>query len=302
MKRALVVTHGFFGDILFSTTCAKPLKEQYGFEYVDYLIGFPQVLELIKPNPHIDDIYMSSVGPEPSYDHFALESTYDICQLREMTFEVPPPTQMQMDIGLKPPYNNEYTTYTNPELVSQYREQLEDESDGKPIVCWGNDMYDRAFEYTEEEYERAVDVPYKGYGGRLRDIDYMIKELSRWFHMVEVGVRGKNQHQVERIKDERTVPEMAAVMEAADLYFGIEGGLVNIVAGTGTPTVILPEYHHQLYGPKGVIRQIEEPKLGPRYYFGSKYHKELPLYKTTDELIDLARQELFDLLAPDLNL
>lgn len=295
MKKALVVTHGYFGDIIFSTTCAEGLKRQYGFREVDYLIGFPQVHSLIKDNPHIDSIFWSNVGPRPSYDHFALESEYEIFQLQPMKFEVPPPIQMQMDCGLRGDLSSEYKVYTDPDLVQEYRNWFKEVSKGKPVVTWGNDLYDRAFEFTEEEYEKAVDVPFKGYGGRLRDVDYMISELSRWFHVVEVGAKHSKQTDLVPRGDDLTLEQTAAIMAASDMYFGIEGGLINIAAGVGTPTIMLPEFIHQLYGPKGVIRQIKEPKLGPQYYFEEGHHV-LPLYKNTDELVDLTRKYIFNFL------
>lgn len=298
-KSAIVITHGYFGDILFSTSVAKPLKQQFGYETVDYLIGFPQVAELITDNPDLDDVYwnVGQVGPYVAYDHFVLESEYDIFQIQRMMFRDPPPIQMQKDCGIHEPFlNPEYSVCTYDYLVNEWRDRLVEKANGKPIVAWGNDMYDRAFEFTREEYERAVDVPNLGYGGRLRDIDYMIKELSRWFYMVEVGAKHTSQHDLQMKGDDKDLPTTAAIMKACDMYFGIEGGLINIAAGVGTPTIMLSEFVHQLYGPKGVLMKIPEPKLGPVYYFGPKNHVRLPLYKDTDELINITRKYIFNFL------
>jgi hypothetical protein len=294
-KKSLVITHGYFGDIIFSTTLAERLKLELGYDVVDYLIGFPQMVELIEENPYIDNIFYTTVGPSPQFDHSSLSQVYDLFPLGPMQFKVPPPQQMQSDCGFSEPYITSFKTYVDSDPVEHYRNEFKKKSNDKPIVCWGNDLYDRAFEFTEEEYARAIDVPYKGYGGRLRDIDFIIEKLSHDFHMIEVGVRNKRQNNLEMSGSQVTLYEMSAMMKAADLYFGIEGGLVNFASAVGTPTVILGEYHHQLYGPKGVIKQIKEPKLGPRYYFDTGIHKELPLYKTTEEIVVLAKNALFDL-------
>lgn len=300
MKRALVVTHGFFGDIIFSTTLAKTLKLRYDYRYVDYLIGFPQVLELIQCNEWIDEIYWNE-GEYSSfvrYDHYALESTHDIFQIDRMDFSEIPQKQMHRQCGLldRGPLDFTYSVCVDHGLAEQYRTQWWSEGVRKPVVAWGNDMYDRAFEFTEEEYDRAIDVPYKGYGGRLRDIDYMIKELGRWFHMVEVGAKHTKQSDPIPRHDDKSLLETASIILAADAYFGIEGGLINIAAGAGTSTVMLSEYVHQLYGPKGVMWQLEDPQLGPSKYFGDRRHKDLPLYKTSDELVDLTRGYIYNFL------
>ena len=57
--KCLIVTHGFFGDIIFASSIAKKLKEEDQFDEVDYLIGFPQVERLMQNNPHISNVYVS---------------------------------------------------------------------------------------------------------------------------------------------------------------------------------------------------------------------------------------------------
>ena len=63
----LVITFGFFGDIIFATPLAEKLKRA-GYSQVDYLIGFPQVAQLVQNNPNIDNVFVSPYpGPKPYY-------------------------------------------------------------------------------------------------------------------------------------------------------------------------------------------------------------------------------------------
>ena len=44
----LIITCGFFGDIIFASSLAEKLK----CNQIDYLIGFPQMQRLIQNNPY----------------------------------------------------------------------------------------------------------------------------------------------------------------------------------------------------------------------------------------------------------
>jgi len=62
--RCLVITCGFFGDIIFASSLAEKLQVQYN--QIDYLIGFPQMHRLINNNPFINNVFVSSIpGPFP---------------------------------------------------------------------------------------------------------------------------------------------------------------------------------------------------------------------------------------------
>jgi ADP-heptose:LPS heptosyltransferase len=56
--KCLIVTCGFFGDIMFASSIAEKLRSQY--QVIDYLIGFPQMHRLIQNNPYIDNVYLSN--------------------------------------------------------------------------------------------------------------------------------------------------------------------------------------------------------------------------------------------------
>ena len=68
--------------------------------------------------------------------------------------------------------------------------------------------------------------------------------------------------------------------------------LSNLAAGVGTKTIITGDFVHQLYGPNGVLRKIEEPKLGPKYYFPESGHVTLNPFLTDDEVAEQIIKEL----------
>ena len=77
----------------------------------------------------------------------------------------------------------------------------------------------------------------------------------------------------------------AAVIQNADYFIGAEGGLANVAAAVHTKTVLTSEFVHQLYGWNGVIKKIENPKLGPRFYWPEDGHIDLSPYLTDDDVV-----------------
>ena len=144
----------------------------------------------------------------------------------------------------------------------------------------------KAFAFTEDEYNRAVDVPYKGYGGRLRDIQSILTALGRDFQLVTVGLTATSMQVANTVAPpERSLRYDASVLKYAQFFIGAEGGLANVAAGVGCRTVLTSDFVHQLYGPKGCLKRIPEPKLGPRYYFPDEGHIDLNPYLTDTEVL-----------------
>jgi hypothetical protein len=84
-----------------------------------------------------------------------------------------------------------------------------------------------------------------------------------------------------------------SVMKYCDGFIGTEGGMCNLAAGVGARTIITGDFVHQLYGWNGVIKKINEPKLGPIYYFGNENHTVLNPYMTDTEVSNSIIQLLF---------
>ena len=72
-------------------------------------------------------------------------------------------------------------------------------------------------------------------------------------------------------------------MKFCDAFIGTDGGLATIAAGVGTKTIITGDFNLQLYGWNGVIKKIEQPRLGPYEYFGNP-HIVLDPYFSDEQL------------------
>ena len=129
----LVITCGFFGDIIFASSIAKKLKEQNSECSVDYLIGFPQTKRLMQNNPYIDKVFTSDYpGPNPinnSIDY----SIYKIIQLKPLNYQVTPCEEYQISSEIKNP-SPEYKVYTESEydkIAKKYCDDLRSEHQKK---------------------------------------------------------------------------------------------------------------------------------------------------------------------------
>jgi hypothetical protein len=295
MSRVLIVCHGYFGDHLFASSIAKKLKDQKSFDEVDYLIGFPQIKPFLELNPYINRvIFTGQVTPAPVVDP-AIKSFYDkVIQLGPLSFHEPPCIEFQRIAGVQQP-SPDFTVYTDPvyDLETQQR-FAEIKSSGMPIVAIMDNWQPKAFGFTKEEYDLGINVPYLGYGGRLRDIPKIVSALQEKYVTVMVGApEGVTQFDTSINTNiaARTLIEEASVLKYCDYFVGAEGGLANLAAGVGCKTILTSDFVHQLYGYNGVIRKIPEPKLGPRYYF-STGHIDLDPYLTDDEVISAYTQHI----------
>ena len=66
MVNYLVIVYGFFGDIAFSTSVARKLLEEKQCDSVDYLIGLPQMKDVLDNDKNISNVFVSDPpGPYP---------------------------------------------------------------------------------------------------------------------------------------------------------------------------------------------------------------------------------------------
>lgn len=284
--KALVITYGYFGDIAFASALASYLAEDY--TNVDYLIGFPQMRKLIMNNPDINKVFVPvSPGPAPTAsDSFKL--TYDkVIQLGPLSFTKPPVVEYKEQAGIKDT-SPEYKLYTDPKLDIDVEGLFDELPRNRKVIAVMNNWQEKTFNYTEEQYNAGIDVPNLGYGGEHRDTDKIISILSDFFTILTVGVEGGSQYKTVNIEDydSKSILFEASVMKYCSAFVGAEGGLCNLAAGVGTKTIITGDFIHQLYGWNGVIKQIEEPMLGPKYYFKEAGHSTLDPYISDDEVIE----------------
>ena len=280
----LVVTFGFFGDIIFATSLAEKLKKEYST--VDYLIGFPQVAQLVQNNPNIDNAFVSEYpGPKP-YCSIDLTKYGKVIELGALDYQVTPCEQYQRQAGLAE-VSSEYKIFTTPEYDAVAKQVIEElkATYNKPVVALMTNWQPKTYLFTPEQYEAGIDVPNLGYGGAHRDIQYIVDELQKHFTLYPIGVGDANQQQTIHLPDDdqKSLLFEASVMKYCDAFIGTDGGLATIAAGVGTKTVITGDFNLQLYGWNGVLKKIKQPRLGPREYFGDP-HVVLDPYLTDKEV------------------
>lgn len=275
--KILIKAIGFIGDNLFGSSIATKLKQQYPNSTIDYLLTLPQPYELINLNPDIDNVLLTP--PD--------ESLYDIVhQLHPIHRKLTPCEQFQMQCNVPNP-TPEYTIYTNNSLDTYIKQVLQPYKQNKKIVAWLSNWEERSFLFTKEQYKAGIDVPNLGYGGKRRNINYIINTLDKEdsILLIEVGKpNGYNQRQWE-LDSVSEYSLTASILKNCDFFIGTEGGLCNLAAGVGTPTILTGDFILQLYGWNGIIEKCIEPKLGPKYYFPEKNHIILDSFLTDQEVI-----------------
>ena len=290
--KCLIVTHGFFGDIIFASSIAKRLRHENQFSFVDYLIGFPQVARLVKNNPYVNDVYVSEI-PLPSPTHSKIDVTkYDrIVKLEPLSFLEPPTIEFQKHAGVRNPVAS-YRVYTDIEYDIFIRDQLEENTPfdkNKKTIAIMRNWKPKTYLFTKEEYDRGIDVPNLGYGGKHRNVEWIVDKLQNKFNVIFIGVDPDiSQYDTQYIPDNspESILFQCSLIKYCDAFVGTEGGLCNLAAGLGVKTIITGDYVHQLYGPNGVIKKIEEPKLGPKYYFPGAGHVTLDPFLTDEEVYE----------------
>jgi hypothetical protein len=273
--KALIKCIGFIGDNLFASSIPKKLKKQ-GFTKVDLQLSIAQPYELLNLNPDIDEVFLYQSNP----------NTYDeVFYLNPIHRRETPTEQFQKQCGVLNP-SPEYTIYTNPAIDSYVDPLLKNAAQGRKIVGYMVNWIEKTFGFTEEEYKRGIDVPNLGYGGRRRDIEFIVESLEKEenIFLIPVGMPpGYNQKEL-TLDGVSNYTLTASMIKTCDWFIGAEGGLVNLAAGVGTKTIITGDYIHQLYGWNGVIERNEEPKLGPKHYF-PEGHYTLDPYLTDSEVV-----------------
>ena len=273
--KALIKCVGFIGDNLFASSIPRKLKQQ-GFTKVDLQLSIAQPYELLNFNPDIDEVFLYQLNP----------NTYDeVYYLNPIHRRETPTEQFQKQCGVLNP-SPEYTIYTNPSIDSYVDPLLKNAAQGRKIVGYMMNWEEKTFGFTEEEYRRGIDVPNLGYGGRRRDIEFIVESLEKEenIFLIPVGMPpGYNQKEL-TLDGVSNYTLTASMIKSCDWFIGAEGGLANLAAGVNTKTILTGDYVHQLYGWNGVIEKNQEPKLGPKYYF-KEGHYVLDPYLSDTEVV-----------------
>lgn len=288
MINCLIITHGYFGDIAFASSIAKKLKNENQFSHVDYLIGFPQMKTLLENNPYIDKVIVSDrPGPRPFSFQANFRSYKKVIELPQLSFKISPAIEFQSAAGVKNP-DPTYEIYTSPEYDKIASGIVQDlKSNGKKVVAVMANWEPKTYIFTKEQYVAGIDVPNYGYGGKHRNINYIVSKLNKHFNLIEVGFPDQiNQMQtsVTEDSDMKSLLFECSLIKYCDAFVGTEGGLCNLAAGVGTRTIITGDFVHQLYGWNGVLKKIDQPKLGPIHYFSGVKHVELDPYLKDEDV------------------
>lgn len=277
--RILVKAIGFIGDNLFATSVAKKLKEKYADCEVHFQISILTPFELIYNNPFIDKVVLYGEDLE-EYD-----LTY---QLLPITRTETPTIQFQKQCEITD-VSSDYTVYTNQAIDELIGKRFEEyRVAGYKTIAVQQNWEEKSFLFTEEEYKRGIDVPNLGYGGKRRNINFIVNSIDKLENTIIIPV-GKPNGYNQTTTDISSVSEFtltASVIKNCDFFIGSEGGLSNLAAGVGVKTIITGDFVHQLYGWNGVIEKNEEPKLGPKYYFKDVAHVTLNPYITDEEVVE----------------
>ena len=283
--KILIRAMGFIGDNLFGSSVAKKLSKQHIDCEIDYKLSIVQPFELISLNPFIDNVYL---------DDSIINNTYydKVYQLQPIHRLLTPCEELQLQCEINDP-SSDYEIYTNKSL-NEYVSLMFRGGRNKKLIAWMSNWEERSFLFTEDEYNRGINVPNLGYGGKRRNIQFIINELSKCDDIILIEV-GKPNGYKQWEADIQSVSEYtltASIIKNCDYFIGAEGGLCNLAAGVGTKTIITGDFVHQLYGPNGVLEKNEEPKLGPKYYFKNQKHVTLNPYLTDCEVIEKIKENI----------
>ena len=272
MKTATVVNEDYIGDILFSSSIAKELKEQLGYDKIFYVTRFVQPEILLRNNPYIDGFN---------------ELTFprgDVFRVSKVDQSKPVTIQYQEQCGIPIP-RLEYTVYLKHQDLIDIFSRSQDVN-RTPMIAIQRNWIERVYQFTKEEYWRGIDVPYKGYGGRIPDLNKIIVELNKKYNMIYVGGEPGVSQFDSKLASAKSYYETAKTIASCDYMLGSESGLTNLAAGLNTRCIITTCFIAQLYGPNGLMKKIQNPQMGPAVYFPNAGHSHLNPFLTENEIID----------------
>jgi ADP-heptose:LPS heptosyltransferase len=296
MEKILIKTYGFIGDILFASSIAEKLKQEREC-IVDYCIGFPQPYKLLKNNPWIDNVYLSKTkGPMVSLpDNVNIELYDTVYELPECKQDVQPTIWYQTYCGVKNP-TPEYRVYTDSDLdISiQYELDLMNLNNVKVIGYVAN-WKNLTIQYTPEEYLQGLqNVPaiMSHTQTNTRNIEYILSELNKQFILIPLGYDHSVTQYHTGLDSTSTYTNTASVIKCCDIVIGQEGGMTNLAAGVGVKCITTTDFMHALYGPRGVMKQFAEVKLGPANMFPNGIHINLDPFISDDAIINTIKNAL----------
>jgi hypothetical protein len=214
----LIINIGFIGDSLFAASLAENCKKN-GYDRVDLLIGFPQTFDLLKLNPHIDNVYQSDViGAYPGVDNLPAgcdTGVYDV---------IYPTAHSRFSEKFLDTYNRTLSLPNLDYSFNLYLPEMEFEMDHKkPKLAFHTDWDKRSFQKN----------------GAPRDSEFIIRNLTDYYDVYRVGANSHFEYDTD--KSYKFLIECGFISKC-DLFFGFPGGMHWVAAGTGIPTVTTSEH------------------------------------------------------------
>jgi hypothetical protein len=294
----LIKTYGFIGDILFASSIASKLKEQYGNDtLIDYCIGFPQPYKLLKNNPDINEVYLSqNKGPRVILSEEINLSQYDtIYELPECKQDIPPTIWYQKYCGINSP-TPEYKIYTDNILDNSVKYELSLLNPNKiKVIGYVANWKQLTIKYNKEKYENGMDnIPQimSHTQTNTRDVDFILNELQKHFILIPLGYDHNVTQYHTGLDSTSTYTNTASIIKSCDLVIGQEGGMTNLAAGVGTRCIITTDFMHVLYGPNGIMKRYSEVKLGPKNLFPNFNHIHVSPFASDEDIINIIKNEI----------
>jgi ADP-heptose:LPS heptosyltransferase len=296
MKKILIKTYGFIGDILFASSIAEKLfvKDEC---LIDYCIGFHQPYKLLKNNPCINEVYLSkSKGPKIILPDDVNEHDYDfVYELPECRQDVPPTIWYQQYCNIENP-TTEYKIYSDAVIDASVKHELSLLNPGKSkVIGYVSNWKNLTIQYTEEAYNlglKNVSDIMTHSQSNTRDIDYILQELNKDFILIPLGYDHSVTQYHTALDSTSTYTNTASIIKNCDLVIGQEGGMTNLAAGLGIRCIITTDFMHALYGPNGIMKKFKEVKLGPKNMFPFKNHIHLDPFIKDDEIVKIIKNEI----------
>lgn len=291
MKRILIKTHGFIGDILFASSVAEKIHQEHPNVLVDFCIGFPQPYKLLQNNPYINKVYLSKVkGPRVVLPDDVVESTYtEVFEQTESLHDIEPTVLFQKHCGIKNT-STEYEVYTEEAFTEGVKYELNKHNpDNLKVIGYVANWKNGTITYTQEEYSKGLQNPHYILAHahtNTRNTDYIISELSKKYLMIPLGYDKDVTQYHGALETVADYTNQASIIKCCDLVIGQEGGMTNLAAGVGTRCIITTDFMNALYGTKGIMRQLAEVKLGPKNLFPKKDHIHLSPYTTDENIVN----------------
>jgi len=219
--KILIISTGFLGDGMLAGSFAENCKRN-GYERVDLIVGWPQILQLLRNNPHIDNVFLSNpIGANPPTPKDI--SMYDrVYNTPHLVFSERPIDTFNKAIGLT---DLEYN-------FKLYVPDIEIEPKTKPRLSFQYDWHLRSF----------------GTNKTSRNPQRIIEAISSKY---EVLVIGDDTHWNIDENTPITFLQHCAVIKNSDVFFGYPGGMHWVAAGTGVPTITTSEWLMKHYIDKG---------------------------------------------------